>query len=269
MTNSHKDQDSQLPMSAAPKPKRMSWLLYFGIAFLIAIWTALGGLFFLAVVWVLRMNPSSDASFTISDNEKKTARRIYTWLFFSPILTVPLLISILLGMSYTSTPSLNQSILTILISALLHTSLLFGLTSKSTFVYRHTQQGILMISLRTGIAGLAVSNLDSDIGLGLGLFFLGNGALWLISSIVGWNQVSNGKCWFMDRKGEKIISLEDTEQVSSIQVQEQLNRSRGQLNSNEKLLARNNALSAFRHGDIKNRQEAVEILNTLGEVEKF
>src|SRR5258706_2930373 len=57
------------------------WILYFVIALIIAYWTIWGALFFLAVVWVLRTNPSSDASLTISDNEKKTAQRVYTWLF--------------------------------------------------------------------------------------------------------------------------------------------------------------------------------------------
>ena len=141
--NMNPDND-QAPNEAAvksTKPKRMGWILYIGIAFFIAIWTALGALFFLAVVWVLRRNPSSAMSFTLGKNDKKTAQRVYTWLFFSSFITVPIFIGAVVNASYNAT--INERVLAALIPLIMHAPLLLGLTSKSAFVYRHTQQGLL------------------------------------------------------------------------------------------------------------------------------
>ena len=243
------------------------WILYFVIALIIAYWTIWGALFFLAVVWVLRTNPGSDASLTISDNEKKTARRVYTWLFFSPLLTIPLLITLLLNSSYESTPPLNQIFLTVLTSSFLHAFLLIGLTSKSVFVYRHTQQGILLISLRAGMASLAVVNLDSHFDNALTLFFLGNGLLWLFGSIIGWNQISNGKCWFMDRKGETPIISSNG--IPNLPAQKHIEQSQTFIHTYKPDEAKKHVLAAFRNGDREIKSQAVKLLRTLDEVEKF
>ena len=268
--SSHKKKisDSQPVVSANGVPrKKKYWILPIVIALILAFWTIWGALFFLGVVWVLRKNPDPAASFSITDNEKKTARRIYTWLFFSPFLTVPIFLIALFNLSYNSSTT-NERVLAALIPLLVHAPLLLGLTSKNIFVYRHTQQGILLIALRAGLASLAV-NVGRYPEDGFGLFLLGNGALWFIGSIAGWDQISKAKCWFMERKGEKIILPESTEQANPVRAQEHLHRNWKAIDSRQNLQAVSNALSAFRQGDKKTRQEAIEILKGLGEVEKF
>src|SRR5260221_744139 len=103
-------------VSLGPKkptsPKKKNWLIPIIIACLIGIWSALAGLFFIAVVWLLRLNPGADASITLSDNEKKIARRIYTWLFLSPIITVPIFIGTVSNVSYSATT--NERVLSAL-----------------------------------------------------------------------------------------------------------------------------------------------------------
>jgi len=273
MTDQHINPDdyqdpNEVPVKSA-KHKRMSWLLYFGIAFLIAIWTALSALFFLAVVWVLRRNPGSDVSFTLGMNEKKTAQRVYTWLFFSSFITVPIFIGAVVNASYNAT--FNERVLMALIPLIIHAPLLLGLTSKSAFVYRHTQQGILLIALRAGMASLAAINVENYLGYALLLFFFGNGALWLIGSIVGWSQVSNGKCWFMERKGEKLLlpeSIKPKKPNTSIDDKE-LDDMLKSLDATGMTTARQKAMHAFRTGTPELKKRAIAVLSQLGEVEKF
>ncbi len=267
--NSGKKKNSQSTLTAEKRTSRKGWqiwILYIGIAFILSVWTIWGALFFLATVWLLRMNPASDASLIISDNEKKTARRIYTWLFFSPLSTIPLLITLLLNSSYESTPSLNQIVPIVLISALPHAFLLLGLSSKSVFVYRHTQQGILMIALRAGMAVLAINSLDSDMSLGLGIFFLGNGLLWLFGSLIGWSQISHGESWFMQGKGETPIT---SDAVENLPAQKHIEQSQVFIHRYKPDEAKKHALAAFRSRDREIKAQAVKLLRTLDEVEKF
>jgi len=270
MTSSPNDQDPQLSISDLPKPRRMSWLIYFGIAFIIAIWTALGALFFLAFVWVLRMNPNSDISFTLGRNDPKTARRVYTWLFLSPFITVPIFLSAAANTYSYSTN--NERVLAALVPLIFHIPLLLGLTSKSVFVYRHTQQGILLIALRAGMASLAALNVEDHIDYALVLFFLGNGSLWLISSIVGWSQISNSKCWFMDTKGEKVLlpgAVIQSAQPNATVTDQNLNDMLKSLDAPGVTTARQKAIHAFRSGTPELKKRAVAVLAQLGEVEKF
>jgi hypothetical protein len=262
-TNTDDQQDPEdVPVKSA-KSKRMSWLLYFGIALVIAIWTALGALFFLAVVWVLRLNPGSDVSFALGRHDQKTAQRVYTWLFLSSFLTVPIFLIQVFNI-YNSTN--NELVLTALVPLILHLPLLMGLTSKSRFVYRHTQQGIFLIALRAGLASLAVMNMEDHIEFALLLFVFGNGAIWLIGSIVGWSQVSTGKCWFMDRKGEKILVPEKTGTPIKDQEMDEMLKS---LDAPGLHTSRQKALHAFQTGTPEVKKRAVAVLSQLGEVEKF
>ena len=157
----------------------------------------------------------------------------------------------------------NEHVLTALVPLIFHLPLLLGLTSKSAFVYRHTQQGILLIALRAGMASLAVSmgRYPDD---GIGLFLLGNGALWLFGSLVGWNQITNGKCWFMDRKGETTIMT-----VENLPAQKHIEQSQASIQRYKSDEAKQHALAAFRSGDRETQKQAVQLLETLGEVEKF
>lgn len=244
------------------------WILFFGIALILTIWTVWGALFFLAVVWILRMDPSADTSFTLSKNEKNTARRVYTWLFLSPIITVPIFIGMAFNLYNSST---NEHVLAALIPLIVHTPLLLGLTSKNRFVYRHTQQGILFIALRAAMASLAMIYLDYDEFSSLAIFLLGNGFLWLTGSIVGWHQISNGKCWFMQRKGETIILPASTqpEKSKTPAMDMELDNILKHLDAKGKLSAKQKALHTFQTGTPISKKRAVEILSKLGEVETF
>jgi hypothetical protein len=148
----------------------------------------------------------------------------------------------------------------------LHIPLLFGLTSKSRFVYRHTQQGILLIALRAGLASLAVSvgRYPDD---GLWLFLLGNGMLWLFGSIWGRNQISRNDCWLIRRKREAIDVAFD--KAGNLAPHTHLQKSRDFLQGSRTAEAKEHALAAFRRGNREIRTQAVWLLEVMEEVEKF
>src|SRR5215216_2973500 len=54
-----------------------AWMAYAIVALLLALWSIIAALFFLAIVWLMRQNPAPGSSSTISDTEKRTARRVY------------------------------------------------------------------------------------------------------------------------------------------------------------------------------------------------
>jgi hypothetical protein len=97
---------------------------------------------------------------------------------------------------------------------------------------------------------------------------LGNGSLWLFGSTWGWNQVSRGECWWMEKKGEKPIPSESTK-VDSPQIDKELENLLKSLNAKDKLTAKTKALKAFRTGTPETKKRAVEMLSKLGEVEVF
>ncbi len=241
-----------------------SWIAFLGIALFIALWTIYGALFFLAVVWVMRQNPKRDPSFTLSDTEKNTAKRLYAWLLLSPFVTVPVFIISLI--SIYSTSSIDQRVLAALIPLIFHTPLLLGLTSNNTFVFRHTQQAILLMAIRGGVASLAIS-IGSDPWNGIWLFLLGNGSLWLFGSLWGRSQVVRGECWLMKQKGETLIIT--LGEFADLPPQVHIERSREFIGKYKADEAKNHALAAFRSGGSEVKQQAVQILTNLHEVEKF
>lgn len=237
---------------AAPrKTSSRIWILYFSIALIIALWTPWGALFFLTVVWLLKQDPKphlKEIPLPV-EAEKRTARRLYTWLMLSSFLTVPVFALTLFNLSSDS-PT-NARVLAALIPLIFHAPLLLGLSSKSTFVFRHTQQAIYLMALRAAVASLAVS-ITFNPWSGIWLFVWGNGALWLFGSIWGRNQIWRGECWFMKRKGQKVISTEAP-----------------QVDQEDVLKAKDEALQIFRTGNPESKKGAVEVLSRLGEVETF
>ncbi|SRR6266498_3029001 len=244
-----------------------SWILYFAITLILAIWTIWAALFFFAVVWLLRQDPKpySKEIPLPTNTEKKTAGLLYTWLMLSSIFAVPTFVLLLFNFStYSST---NQRVLAALIPLIFHTPLLLGLASKSTFVFRHTQQALFLMAIRAGVALLTVSLANEPFD-GIWLFLLGNGALWLFGSLWGWDQIQRGECWFMKRKGQKLVSVAATT-IDSPPMDQELKSMLKSLDAKEALAAKNKALQAFRTGSPESKKRAVEILYTLGEVEKF
>lgn len=253
------------PSTNPEKPKSAGWIGYLALALIIAIWTVYGALFLLAVVWIMRQNPKRDSSHPVSDTEKNTAKRLYTWLFLSPLFTVP--IFIISAISISSGSSVNQRVLTALIPLIFHIPLLLGFTSKSIFVVRHTQQSILLMAIRAGMASFSMSMGTSYPSEAILLFIFGNGALWLFSSIWGWDQIGRGECWLMKHKGESPVIT--TGAIEDLTPQVHIERSREFIGKYKAEEAKNHALSAFRRGDREVKQQAVQILTNLHEVEKF
>ncbi len=240
-----------------------TWIPALILASALATRTIWGALFLIVVVFLMRQNPGPDSSATVGENEKKTARRVYAWLFWSSFLTVPIFI-IAIASAYDS--SVDGHVFAALTPLILHIPLLFGLTSKSRFVYRHTQQGILLIALRAGLASLAVSvgRYPDD---GLWLFLLGNGMLWLFGSIWGRNQISRNDCWLIRRKREAIDVAFD--KAGNLAPHTHLQKSRDFLQGSRTAEAKEHALAAFRRGNREIRTQAVWLLEVMEEVEKF
>ena len=260
---------------------RNNWTLPIIIAIIIAIKTVIGGIFFFVIVWLMLLNPKpySKTWPAPSNIDKKIAKRIYTWLLLSSCITVPIFAILVLNLSRR--PSINERVLSALIPVLVHMVLLLGFNSKSPFVYRHTQQAIFLVALRAGMAALAV-NIGSDPEDGLGLFIIGNGSLWLFSTLWGRNQIFHGKCWWMERKGETIVAkvrgnsesemadlASESKRTQNLSPKEHIYLSDKSLISQQKSQAKEHALAAFRLGNEKIRKQAVDILNELGEVEMF
>ena len=238
---------------------------FISIALVIALWTIWGALFFLAVVWMMRQNPGADSSFTITEKEKKSARGIYVWLLLSPVLTLPIFGILLLNLDFPEADTNSRAFIAI-VPSLVHLLLVMGLTSKSAFVYRHTQQAILLIALRAGLATLAISVEPYPID-GIWLFLIGNGSLWLLGSLWGLAQVSRGECWLMEQKRETLAVKPGEAEDLSPQIH--LARSREFIQKYNAAEAKKHALAAFRGGDDEIRSQAVTLLHALHEVEEF
>jgi len=232
------------------------WIPYVGIALLLAFWSFWISMLLLLVVWLVYQNPDIDAIYEVSNNEKKTAQRVYNWLFWSSLITVPAFLLAVENASYQT----DDLVLAALLPLIFHAPLLLGLTSKSAFVYRHTQQGILLIFIRAVLAAIAVST-DTWV-----LFILGNGALWLFGSIWGRNQVTRSECSLMKRNGE-IISI--TDKITSLPANIHIEKSHEFIQQFKKNEAFEHALAAFRNGNSEIKQQAVQLLETLDEVEQF
>ena len=268
--------DAQLSMDTQKKrPKKSSkhWIVYLVLALTLSLWSGIAAIFFLVVLSLILQNPGGDIQPVVSKEEKSTARRVYTWLFVSSIFTVPLLIY-LLFQTYSDYSSSNELVLIALLPALLHLPLLLGLTSKRLFVYRHTQQGIILSALRAGLAAIAVTSGRYPYE-GIWLFLLGNGSLWLFGSIWGWVQVNRGECWWLKQKGEvTTVSSESTplpkiDSNIKLSPEKYLEYSRWFLKRQLKNSAKEYALEAFRHGDFEIRRQAARVLDDLNEVEFF
>ena len=232
----------------------------------LALFSVGGALFFLGVVALLNLKPGLDASYTVSVQEKKTAGRIYTWLFLSPLLTVPCLVFTFIN-PVIYTDNFQSRSLSLLVPVIMQTPILLGMTSRSAFVFRHTQQGILLVAIRAASTLLLFGLIGEEFNSAFGLFMLVNGGLWLFSSLWGWSQTRAGVCWWLTRKGEVIrhaaVGLSPTETAAH------LNKSREFIRQFKKNEAFEHALVAFRNGDQETRAQAVQVLAVLDEVEKF
>jgi len=256
------------------KPGWKSWIWPVIIAILFSFWSVIFGLFLLANVWVMKLDPTTDSKKIPfpSDKDRKRAKGTYTWLLISAVPNI--LIFAIAVINLSSRSSANERVLAALTPLIIHLPVLIRLDFKSPFVFRHTQQAVLLLALRASTAALAlnVSRYPED---GIGLFLLANGFLWLFGSLWGRAQVNKGKGWWIEMRGETVLN-QDSQNMSSDDVKDSqhspeksIEFSRWYLKNNNKEAAIHHALVSFRNGKKDIRGQAVQLLNELGEVENF
>ena len=256
------------------KPGWQGWLMPLGVALILGVWSIVFALFFLAIVWVMRLDPKIDSKEIPfpSDLDRNRAKGTYTWLLVSPILNVIIFAIAVINLDWNS--SANERVVAALVPLIIHLPVLAKLVSKSPFVFRHTQQAVFFLALRASMAALAL-NISKYPDEGIWLFLLGNGFLWLFGSIWGRNQAHHGTGWWIKQKGETILAEGENHQTpDSIQDMQQtpekhLEYGKWYLKNNQIENARTYSLKAFRTGNPDIRSQALHILSQLGEVEKF
>jgi len=252
--------------SVKVKPGWKGWILPAIITIVLAFWSMVFALFFLAVVWVLHLDPktvSKEIPFP-SDKDRKRAKGTYTWLLLSPPLNVIIFVIVVINLSSRS--SANERVIAALIPLLIHLPVLIQLDSKSPFVFRHTQQAIFLLALRASMATLAL-NISKYPYDGIWLFLFGNGFLWLVGSFWGRGQAHRGTGWWINRKGERVLAADAVpveQSTESAETEEMLKSLNAKGNTTKE-----KELNAFRTGTPEIRKKAVLILTELGEVEQF
>jgi len=257
--NSGNKNDSQTASRQSVKHSNQgwkSWLPFIGMALVIAFWTVSGALFFVVIVWIMHLNPKTEFSSIITGEHKSIGRSIYQWLLVSPVLSIPF--SIFLSIILDS--NIYGHVLATCIPLILHFHLLFNIR-KSLYIYRHTQQALTLLVLRSAVAAWALYDFN------IALFLLGNGSIWLFGSIWGFSQIKRGKCWLMEQRGE--IAISETAKVDSPQMDKELEDMLKSLTAKDALAAKAKALNAFRAGTSETKKRAVEVLSKMGEVEEF
>lgn len=146
--------------------------------------------------------------------EIRTAKNVYLWLWFSPLLTIPTLVAIFLiiepgyhlvcGGSYSRCAAdlalLLDSVIAILGSALWHLVLLIpSLDKHSQFVRWHGRQALLLAGVRTAIP-LAIALITFFVGGDIYLLMVSIPILvivWLAGNLWGQTQAGEGECALM------------------------------------------------------------------------
>ena len=157
----------------------------------------------------------------------------------------------------------------VLIPFVFHVGLIRKLKTESLYVYRHTQQSLLMLFLRAASASIIFYIFDVDGGFWL--FALVNGSLWLFGTNWIVVQVNRNTCWLMERKGEQILlpaSTQSEKGKTSLEDKE-LEAMLKSLDAPGTTTARQKAMHAFRTGTPELKKRAITVLSQLGEVEKF
>jgi len=189
--------------------------------------------------------------------EYKKAKRPYTWLWFSPLLTLPTLFIILLFQELNYSYFNRQtSYLGIGVSALWHLILLsWVLNKRNAFVRWHGRQALVLAILRTAIPLFFVTFFIYPENA-LGPSFWLNLLVWFIGTLIGQKQAKRGDCslarWF--KHEDDLPGPPDRVEVST-------NLTAADWNTEE-------LLHIIRFSQDENeRQAAVETLNNMGLVE--
>ncbi len=129
---------------------------------------------------------------------ERDIRWVYRWLIISAFIAVPWMAINLFRVSFRAPTS--TYVAAVLWPALVHVVVLpWGLRSPYLYVRRHTQQALLLVTLRVATTVFILGLSQGDAAFA---WFIVNGFLWLWGSIWGGRQVKRGDCWLMWRRGE-------------------------------------------------------------------
>ena len=137
--------------------------------------------------------------------QKTDARKWYSWLWLSPIFTIPTLFVLAIVASFTD----FRIATAIGISALWHLILLIpALNRKRPFVRWHGRQAILLACVRTAIPLLFVAVSGETFEALCAIPFLI--VVWLLGTLWGQRQAACGDCsllrWFGSDEADEILS---------------------------------------------------------------
>ena len=144
--------------------------------------------------------------------EIKTARNWYWWLWLSPLLTLPTLLTILFESLWYETTTPSQAVTGVLISGAWHLILIKPTTHKtSRFVRWHGWQALVLAGVRTTIA-LLIGIISASIAQTF--LILGLVAIWFGGTLAFQLEANQGYCtlwrWF-GRKDQPLLEVKDGE----------------------------------------------------------
>jgi hypothetical protein len=148
----------------------------------------------------------TEAQSSITTEERKTARNWYFWLWLSPMLAVPTVVSIYLGLSYLEyemyrqeyhfgLPWLATLSAAIFGSAAWHLILLIPALDKRPFVSWHGKQALLLAAIRTALPLFFGIVFGEETGFLLVILPLL--VVWFFGTLWGQLEATRGKCTLM------------------------------------------------------------------------
>lgn len=250
-------------VTVTPRPSQTgfkSWIVPIIVAMVLTFWNGSLSIVYLLIVWILRLNPQKELSHIVTDAEKKNCEKNYKWLRKSSFFTIPLFFFMLFLDAHP--------FIAAFIPFIIHLSLISRLQTESLYVYRHTQQSLLLLLLRAGTAIAIFSYFD--LLDGFLVFVIFNGALWLFGTNWEIQQVKNNDCWLIRRRGEEILVPQISVGAGQlVELDKATTDKLKNVTSKEKKAETQKSLNTFRTGTRQERKKAVLILAELGEVEKF
>ena len=260
LLTSRKSKKDNAVISVQPVKKgSQNWLIPIILALVIGFWNLSLAIVYLIGVWILRLNPNKELPHIVTDEERKACEKNYKWLRNSSFFTIPVF---LVAFFFDAHP-----FIAVFLTFLFHIQLIGRLQTENLYVYRHTQQALLLLLLRAGTTIAIFSYFYFD---GFWLFVIVNGSLWLFGTNWEIAQVKRNDCWLMRRRGEEILVPKIPVGVDQpVELDKATTDMLKSITSREKKAEIKSSLTTFRAGTPLERKKAALILAELGEVEKF
>jgi len=251
-------------VTGTPQPAQKgfkSWIVPIIIAIVLALWNVSLAIVYLLVIWVLRLEPKKELSHIVTDDTKKICEKNYKWLRNSSVIAVPIFFIALNMGAYT--------FIAAFLPFVFHLALIGRLQTEKLYVYRHTQQALLLLLIR---AGAAIAIFSSYYLNGFWIFIIINGSLWLFGTNWEIAQVKRDDCWLMRRRGEEIILAMETPDLpidTSTLMDKETEKQITSIDTKTKNTRIKQSLQTFRTGTPDEKKKALRVLSELGEVENF